>query len=174
MSKLEIRRVQPHESAAWFKMRIESLYDCPSAFLSSPETELAQGADFFRKRIAEGGEDNVIFACFDGEICVGSVGVVREEHLKANHKAFIWGMYVSPSYRGQKLGRQLLETAIDFAKNTMKVERVSLSVDSARVAAKNLYLSMGFQKWGTEKRAVRIDGQYFDEDYMSLDFATRS
>jgi len=170
MSNLEIRRIQPSGMDQWFTMRIQSLRDSPSAFLASPETELAQGVEFFRARIAEGGNDNVIFGCFDGQDLVGALGIVREGQLKARHKAFIWGVYVRPHYRGKKIGNQLLQTALDFARNTMAVEQVNLSVDSSRIPAKTLYTNMGFKKWGTESRAVRVGEEYFDEDYMSVRF----
>jgi RimJ/RimL family protein N-acetyltransferase len=168
MSKIEIRRVHPSEMDHWFEMRIESLRESPSAFMSSPETELAQGVEVFRERIANGENENLIFAAFDGETIAGSVGLVRDSALKARHKATIWGMYVRPAYRNQKLGKQLLSAAIKFAKSKMKVEKLDLSVDSAREPAKQLYSSLGFKKWGVEERAVQIDGKYFDEDYMSL------
>ena len=152
----------------WFTMRIESLNESPSAFLASPKKELSQGADFFRARIVEGGDNNVIFGCFDGEILAGSVGLVREGHQKASHKAFIWGMYVRPDYRGRMIGKQLLQSVIEFAVNTMKVKQINLSVESSREPAKKLYSSMGFKKWGTEQNAMHVDGKYYDEDYMAL------
>ncbi len=170
MSNLEIRRILPADMDLWFKMRIESLYDSPSAFLASPETELSKGVETFRDRIAKGGDNNVIFACFDGAQIVGSVGVVRETHLKAQHKGTIWGMYVRPEYRGKQIGKKLVQTAIDFAKGPMKLKKVDLSVEASRDSAKRLYSSMGFQQWGSERFAMKIDGKYFDEEYMSLIF----
>lgn len=170
MSKLEIRRILPADMDLWFKMRIESLYDSPSAFLASPETELARGIESFRERISKGGDDNVIFACFDGAQIVGSVGLVRESHLKAKHKGTIWGMYLRPEYRGKQIGKKLIQTAIDFARDRMKLKKVDLSVEASRDSAKRLYSSMGFQQWGREKFAMQIDGKYYDEEYMSLIF----
>jgi ribosomal protein S18 acetylase RimI-like enzyme len=171
MSNLKIQRVLPGDIERWFKVRIESLYDSPSAFLASPETEISQGADYFKKSIENGGDENVIFGCFEGDEIVGSVGLYRESAAKARHKGTIWGVYVKPDYRGQKIGRRLLQAAIEFAQVTMKLEKIDLSVDSSREPAKKIYASLGFKKWGLEKRAVQIDGKYFDEEYMSLDFS---
>jgi ribosomal protein S18 acetylase RimI-like enzyme len=163
-----IRRVEPADMDRWFEMRIQSLKEVPDAFLASPEAELAQGLEFFRARVANGANENAIFAAFDGDTLAGSVGLVRDSHKKASHKAIIWGMYVKPEYRSRKLGARLLQTAIEFAKYPMGVEQIVLSVVTTRKEAKALYTKLGFQHWGTEPNAVRIADQVFDEDYMTL------
>lgn len=158
----------------WFEMRIQSLKEVPDAFLASPETELGQGVEFFRERVAKGGIENAIFAAFETndpssrEVIAGTVGIVREHHIKAAHKAFIWGMYVQPEFRGKGVGRDLVNAAVSFARETMNVDQILLSVVVTRTEAKELYAKMGFKKWGTEPRAVRIGGEYFDEEYMTL------
>lgn len=167
-TKIEIRRIKPEEMDRWFEMRIESLHESPSAFLASPETELSRGVEEFRERIANGGNENLIFAAFDGENIAGSVGLVRDSMLKARHKATIWGMYVRPAYRNQKLGRELLSAAIAFAREKMDVGKLDLSVEAERQTAIRLYSSLGFEKWGLEAKAIRIGDTYFDELYMSL------
>jgi ribosomal protein S18 acetylase RimI-like enzyme len=154
----------------WFKMRIESLHESPSAFMASPEIEIAQGVESFRERIASGGDENILVGGFDGDQIVGSVGLYRETTPKARHKGTIWGMYVRPEYRGRALGRQLLQAAIEFARVTMKLKKVDLSVDASREPAKRLYASLGFKKWGHEELAVCVEGRFFDEEYMSLFF----
>jgi ribosomal protein S18 acetylase RimI-like enzyme len=154
----------------WFEMRIESLYDSPSAFLASPETELSQGVEVFRERIQNGGNENLIIGCFDGDNILGSVGLFRESAVKARHKGTIWGVYVKPGYRGREIGRKLLQSAIEAARDVMKLKKIDLSVDASREPAKRLYASLGFKKWGCEELAVQIEGEYFDEEYMSLIF----
>jgi len=75
---------------------------------------------------------------------------------------------VLPEFRQRKVGRRLMEAAIEFARDTMKVDLIGLSVIGSQQSAKNLYLSLGFVNWGTEPRAMRIGDQYYDEDYMTL------
>ena len=170
MDELEFRRILPEDMEKWFSLRIESLKNTPSAFLASPETDLEKGSDFFKARIVEGGDSNLIFGCFDKNELVGTVGIVRETHLKAKHKAFIWGMYVNPEYRGKKIGEKLLQQTIEFGKTVMKVEQINIAVETTRKSAKQLYTKMGFVKWGTESKAMFVEGQYFDEDFMKLEF----
>jgi ribosomal protein S18 acetylase RimI-like enzyme len=77
-------------------------------------------------------------------------------------------MYVAPEVRGRGLGRMLLEAAIAQARATPGIEQLMLAVNATNVPARNLYLAMGFEPFGREPRALKIDGHYFDEDYMAL------
>lgn len=165
-----VKRIEHKDVEKWFEMRIESLYESPSAFMANPEDEKAQGIDSFKKRVLEGGNDNLIFACFNDDEIVGSVGLYRETTVKAQHKGTIWGMYVKPQYRAQGIGKKLLTAALEFAKSNMKLKKVDLSVESSRVSAKKLYSSMGFKKWGHEEYAIKIEDKFFDEEYMSIYF----
>lgn len=51
---------------------------------------------------------------------------------------------ISNLYRGGGLGRKMMEDLIDIAKKE-KLEYLNLTANSSRVAARNLYESMGFQ-----------------------------
>lgn len=69
---------------------------------------------------------------------------------------------------GQGIGSMLLETALDFAKNSAGAEIVSLEVRSDNVRAIRLYKKYGFQKHGCFPGFFKIDGEYVDFDLMSL------
>ncbi len=168
MKDYKIRRLEPADTESWLNLRIESLVDSPSAFMASPETELSEGIETCRERIANGGDKNVIFGCFFGTEIVATVGLYQESALKAKHKGTIWGMYVKPEFRGKKVGRELLQMAIEHATDKLKLTKIDLSVEASREAAKRLYSSLGFKTWGFEKSAICVDGKFFDEEYMSL------
>ncbi len=168
MKKYEIRRLVPTDAESWLRLRIESLMESPSAFMASPETELSEGIESYRDRIANGGDGNVIFGCFFGEEIVATVGLYQETAIKAKHKGTIWGMYVKPELRGKKIGRELLQMAIEHAKSKLKLTKLDLSVEASREFAKRLYSSLGFKSWGLEHSAIFVGGKFFDEEYMSL------
>ena len=54
------------------------------------------------------------------------------------------------------------------AKNCDGLEQLNLAVVSNNVAAKQLYNSLGFKVYGVERKALKFDGCYFDEDLMVL------
>jgi ribosomal protein S18 acetylase RimI-like enzyme len=73
-------------------------------------------------------------------------------------------MYVRPAARNRGLGRRLVEAVVNHA--STRVEQLQLSVVSANEAAFGLYQSMGFSEFGREMRALKHNGQYFDDILM--------
>jgi ribosomal protein S18 acetylase RimI-like enzyme len=102
------------------------------------------------------------------------VGFYRREGPKVRHKGTIWGMYVVPESRSLGVGRALLTAAIERASTLEGFEQVLLAVVTTKDAARNLYLSLGFQIYGKEIKAMKIGNRYFDEDLMQLDLLERS
>jgi RimJ/RimL family protein N-acetyltransferase len=73
-------------------------------------------------------------------------------------------MYVREVARGSGLGKQLVGAVLDHARG--RVEMVQLTVVSENESACRLYKAMGFVEYGFEKRALKQNGQYFDEILM--------
>ena len=72
-------------------------------------------------------------------------------------------------YRGQGLGRKLLEVALRRAQ-AFGFTRVELDVRVPNIRAINLYMQVGFRPVGTIKNGVTIDGVSEDVLQMRLDF----
>jgi RimJ/RimL family protein N-acetyltransferase len=107
---------------------------------------------------------NTIFAGVRDQELFGVAGFMPESGMKRAHKAHLWGMYVRHVARGTGLARQLVEAVLTFAQE--RVELVQLSVVAGNVPAQRLYASLGFTRYGLEERALKLDGQYFDEVLM--------
>jgi tRNA pseudouridine65 synthase len=78
------------------------------------------------------------------------------------------GMGVIKDYRGQKLGRRLLEATIEKARK-IGLEKIELSVYSENSSAIALYQKFGFGMEGRKRRGRFADGAYEDVLLMSLD-----
>lgn len=79
-----MRRVRIGDAEQWFEMRMASLKEAPSAFSASFEEEQAEGIEFFRQRIASGGDENLIFGAFSNANLVGSVnGTSRHAYWRS-------------------------------------------------------------------------------------------
>ena len=52
---------------------------------------------------------------------------------------------------------------IERARDLAGLEHVLLSVTSENAAALALYRSLGFEAWGTEPAAMKVDGVDYDE-----------
>src|SRR5262245_57337342 len=114
------------------------------------------------------GPDTVILGAFDGQRLVGVVGIYRDRHVKASHKAHLWGMYVTPARRRAGIASALLRAAIRHAETLAGVSWFHLGVSSAATGARALYESAGFRTWGTEPEALRHGGRVVWLLHMAL------
>jgi RimJ/RimL family protein N-acetyltransferase len=80
-----------------------------------------------------------------------------------------FGMSVRKRYWGLGIGSLMLETLIDWARATGIVKKVNLRVRTDNRRAIGLYQRKGFVIEGTIRRAIHLDGQYFDHHWMGLE-----
>ena len=164
---MEIRQLTPEDAERYFEHRREALESEPLAFLSSPEDDLASSVDAVRE-LLDRGPESVVFGALVGDDLVGSVGIYREPKRKARHRAHIWGMYVTQAHRRQGAARALMLAALDHARGRPGVVQVHLGVTEGAHAARRLYESLGFRRWGTEPRYLQHRGRYVDSHHMVL------
>ena len=83
------------------------------------------------------------------------------------------GMGILKDFRGQGLGRVLLEKTLAIAKE-QNLERIELEVYASNVSAIGLYKTFGFQLEGQKRKARKLDGSYDDIMVMALLFDSSS
>src|SRR5690606_36859575 len=96
------------------------------------------------------------------------VTLFRESLAKLQHRANIIAMYVAPDQRGLGIGKSLMIEAIQVAHDWAGVEQVYLTVVTTNEPAKKLYASLGFEVFGTEKRALKVKDTHYDEEHRVL------
>ena len=141
---MNVRSLRPEDAEEYVEIRREALLQEPQSFASSPEDDKSSSVEFVRSALADSGQ--TILGAFSPDL-IGVVGIYRDRHVKASHKAHIWGMYVSPAGRGSGVGRRLMESAIRWARDQGEVTHIHLVVSSRTPIAKKLYLSLGFHVW---------------------------
>lgn len=163
-----IRLLTPDDAPAYAALRREMLVDTPWAFLRSIDDDFAVEPEGIAAKLRENESD--IAAAFneDRTRLLASAGVVRLDPKKTRHRALIWGVYVTPTARGQGLGRAVMTLAINSARSWPGVECIWRSVSDRTPAARALYESLGFKVWGTEPDAIRINGESAHEHHMHL------
>ena len=161
-----IRALTEDDLEAYVAVRREALVDSPLAFAASPDDDFASSAMNLAAQM-KNAPDWVIFGAFD-ERLVGTVGLIRDRHVKAAHKMHLWGMYVTPSARRRGLATELLQAAMEHARATEGIEWIFLGVTAAAPAARRLYERAGFELWGTEPDALREGNQSVVEHRMAL------
>lgn len=166
-----IRKIKNDEFEAYWDLRLFALKESPESFGRSYEEEIIVPLEARIQRMKDRmSPENVLFVVEDDGNFVGMTGVVRLTTPKTKHISFIWGVYVMPSHRGLKLGRQLMEKAIAQAREWDGVKQLNLSVVSSNLPARRLYEKLGFVGWGTEPNALCVNDVYYDETHMTLLF----
>ena len=121
------------------------------------------------ERVAARLAQSIVFGGYDGAGSLrGIIGLRAETAPKIKHIATIWGMYVTASARGTGLAQRLVQTAVADARRSARSLR--LSVVTTNAPAIRLYASAGFKSWAVDKDALCVDGVFFDEALMRLDF----
>ncbi|GHI00786.1 GNAT family N-acetyltransferase [Neobacillus kokaensis] len=165
---MEIRLLTPTDAQDYWELRLEALKQNPEAFLTSYEEAAKRETpiDQVARNLSTAG--NYTFGAFDGQKIIGMGTLLHESSVKIQHKANIFAVYVTPEKQGLGAGTGLLTAAIEKAKTIEAIEKINLTVNASNEKAKKLYTKLGFQTFGYEEKALKINNTYYDEEYMVL------
>jgi ribosomal protein S18 acetylase RimI-like enzyme len=156
------RRLGPADAAEFQALRMEGFVLHPLEFRIAPEDEARVKSTEVAERL---GRDFVVGGYRDG-VLAGIGGLTQETRAKLRHKALLWGMYVRAGARGTGIADGIVERLLDHAR-AARISVVLLTVMAGNGPAQRLYERWGFATYGTEPRAVRIDGRDFAETLMA-------
>lgn len=165
---MNIRILEESDAAEFSRLRLEALEDDPLAFGSSPEEHRALSLDEIRNRIRPKIHEAFVVGAIDEGSLIGNAGFYRQAGLKRRHKGHIWGVHVSPAYRGRGVAREIMRALLDHASQIEGLEQVDLCVTSSQSGAAALYRSLGFELYGREPRALKVGDCYLDQEHMVL------
>ncbi|MCW3054821.1 MAG: acetyltransferase, ribosomal protein N-acetylase [Chthonomonadales bacterium] len=160
-----IRLLEEADAPEFIRLRLEGLQADPAAFGSSWEEEQARTPESVAPRLRAMPEGHFVVGAFQAERLIGVTGFRREEHLKARHKGFVWGVYVTAEARGKGVARALLTYVQERARSYVGLDQLFLSVSVSQTAARHLYTSLGFEVFGYEQHALKIGDTYVDEEH---------
>ncbi|HUA85644.1 MAG TPA: GNAT family protein [Bryobacteraceae bacterium] len=167
-----IRVLTPADAISFSKLRRERLEQAPRAFAESLAEHDALPLSKIAERLAKSTDNFVLGAFTPKAELIGMAGFARNPRLKSRHKGTIWGVYVRPRWRGSGVGRALLSELIKHARAIVGLEQIHLTVSTSQTAARQLYESLGFEVFGQERHALKVEGEYVDENHMVLWFNT--
>ena len=162
---MNIRVLSPSDSRAFQELRLRGLLECPEAFASSHEEEVGAAIADIENRL-QPKTGSAIFGAFQESQLCALVGLQREGMFKLAHKSFIWGVYVAPEVRGQGVGSEIIQHALNYAATVLRTRQVNLGVNTRNTAAVALYKKLGFVEYGLERDYLLVNGVLQDEYQM--------
>jgi len=167
---LTFRSLTVSDMPAFRALRLDALRSHPEAFVPAYEEERSVdpallGAGVQTAWISDG---SFMLGAYRHDRLVGVVGVRRSSRYKQRHRATLWILFTQPSMQGHGLGRLLLEAALDRCWRTPGLELLHLTVGSESAAARHLYISVGFQPYGMDLQAMKLEDRYIDVELMAL------
>jgi RimJ/RimL family protein N-acetyltransferase len=166
--EITIRAATVDDAVPLRALRLEALAGEPLAFAADYDRTEAETAGAWVERIRrnEAESEGVICVAVAGDGLVGMTGLYRGHWPKTQHSANIWGVYVTPAWRGQGVAGALLEACIDWARK-QGVTVVKLGVVTSNTPAIRCYARCGFQVYGLDPQVIRYDGVFYDELLMA-------
>ena len=158
------RPFRPDEAGVLRDIRLQALADSPRAFAERHDVALAMGGEDFGAALAAG----AVWGVFDDDRCVGMAGLGRHVGANVEHKATIWGVFVTPTARGSAAARTLFQHLIDHAR-VIGLEVLHLAADEQNQRAQRFYKGMGFVSYGLDRRALKLGDRIVDDVLMRLD-----
>jgi len=162
-----IRPAETADAESLLRLRLEALTVNTEAFAADVDMTQTAGARALDERLREyeGDQSGVIMLAWHGELLIGMTGVVRGHWPKTRHFGTLWGVHVTPEYRGLRVGEALIRACLDWSTgNDLTV--VNLGVNTLNTSAIRCYTRCGFTQYGTEPRAIYFNGEYYDEYLM--------
>jgi len=172
-SSAEIRHLNASDAEAFRVLRLNALREFPEAFgMGYAEERDRPWADYVQRFQSEWtADDNAMLGAFVNGRLVGSLGLRRWEREKQRHKGYIWIFFVVPQTRGHGIGRRLLDAGVQYARQLAELQQIQLSVTAGSRSARSLYVSFGFEPYGCERKALKVQDTFIDLELMALHFS---
>lgn len=107
--------------------------------------------------------DSIILVAELNNEIVGLLDFAAKPKKKQNHTGE-FGVSVHPHFQGQNIGRQLINTLLNWAKENKQIEKVFLNVLDTNKNALKLYKELGFIEEGRQIKAIKQPS----EEYVDL------
>ncbi len=111
--------------------------------------------------------NSLLLVALHRKTIIGNLTLKGEARKKIRHNATL-GVGIIPEWRGQGLGRLLIESAVQWARDSSVLENLWLQVFSGHTQGIELYEKLGFEKTGVQQKYVLYKGEYTDSITMRL------
>lgn len=166
-----IREANRADAIQFRELRLDALQNNPIAFTADYHKNFNHPLKYWEDRLTAQADESTIFVAEHHDKLIGMTGIERGSSPKTRHGAWIWGVYVSPKWRGLHIAEEIIRCCFTWAK-AKQIVLAKLGVAAVNEPAIRCYERCGFKAYGTEPRAVLYEGNYYDEYLMATDLDT--
>ena len=164
-----VQLLDGHFADAYQTLWLNALRQHPEFFSASFEEEAAVSLEK-RAVMLDGSPNDATFGALEDGRLIGIAKIVRHFRRKMRHRATITGMYVAPEARSKGAGKALMDAMLNYGRKCEGIDTIVLAVTVGNEPARNLYLQAGFQFYYFDPRFLRIGSQYYDLEWMILNY----
>ena len=170
MNKVIISQLNPEEWRKYKDIRLKALKTNPTAFLNTYADALTYPDEKWRTQLEQSqkGEEIRILFAKDDEKIIGMNAFHWSPKPVIKHIAQIFGVFISPEYRGQGVGRILMQEVISEIKKNPQFIKITLGVNAENSSALKLYESCGFKVVGKHAKELKFGEKFCDELMMEM------
>ena len=167
---MEIRELTEADATLYWPLRLRALREEPESFGASYDEAKDRPLESVTERFREMARlGEFTLGAFDGGQLVGIAAFNRKVGRKNRHIGIAYQVYVAQEARGNGAGRALMSALLARARALDGLEQLTLDVVASNAAARALYISLGFEVYGRQRHALKLDdGRYLDEELMVL------
>lgn len=157
---VNILRLSPSRWYEFRDLRLAATQELPHAFLSTPEELMKISPEEWQHQV-----QNMVFAQVGAELA-GMIGCYQDDKERLRHTLHVISFYVLPKFRGQGLGKKLLQAVLEIADNNPEIKKLQLEVEAHQSIAQAMYCSVGFEQVGVMKGHIKLDDKVYDTVLM--------
>lgn len=149
----EVRALTPADQPHWRTLRLEALERFPEAFLTTAAEQRRRPASDDRAKLAQGRWRGL----FKADTLIGQAALTSMAYSAAAHRFEISAFYVTEAQWGTGAAQSFLN-ALEAEALQKGARQLELSVAGTNPRAIRFYERNGFERYGTQPRAIMIDG----------------
>ena len=161
-----IREARPSDAEAFRELRLGALQESPIAFSADYQRNLSHPDKYWEDMLTMHPDESTIFLALHEKDLIGMTGIARGSSPKTRHAATVWGVYVTPAWRGLHIAGELIRGCLTWAR-ARNIVIAKLGVAAANTSAIRCYERCGFETYAAEPRALFYEGNYYDFRLMA-------
>jgi len=170
MGQIVIAQLPVKDWQKFKEIRLEALKTNPTAFSNTYEDIAKYPDEKWQKQMkqSEKKDENYFLFAFDGDKVIGMNGAYWTNKPVTKHIAEVFGVFVNPAYRGQGIGKRLMDEIITEIKKNPQFKKIKLGVNAENIQALKLYLSCGLKVVGRLEKELKFGDKYCDELLLEM------